>query len=217
MSNQNEAKRLLQTLEGTAISDLRACIKWSREYPVGEGSPYGGLNFTLCLLSLVVCETLGYYITGAQKHKEAIQRNQVDTGNYIMEFVQRFFHRDSYFKKLRKVLADFLRHALVHGFGSGSANVPFEIALFIDKDESNQIIASHENNKKTLKLNSVALAHQTIEAFDKLKRRVDGGTDMDLCNNIADASRYTHPVSHHVSNEFDAVYKQAQRKRIGIE
>jgi len=150
MSNQNEARRLLQALEGTAISDLRACIKWSSEYPVGEGSPYGGLNFTLCLLSLVVCEALGYYITGARRHKEATQCNQVDTGAYIMEFVQRFFCRDSYFKKLRKVLADFLRHALVHGFGSGSSNLPFNIGLFIDKDVSNQIKASCESNKKSL-------------------------------------------------------------------
>lgn len=212
MSNQYEAKKLLQELEGTAIADLRTCMKCSSEYAIGAADPCGGLNFTLCLLSLVVCEVLGYYITGARRHKEATQCNQVYTGTYIMEFVQKFFRRDSYFKRLCKVLADFLRHVLVHGFGSGSANVPFRIGLFICEDETNQIIASYESNKKMLKLNSIALAAQTIQAFNKLKQTVDEGKDADLIDSIVAAINYTHPVSNRVSNQFDKVYEQAQRR-----
>jgi len=215
MNDQNEAKKLLERLEGTIIADLRTCLKWSREYPVGGNTPYGGLNFTLCLLSLVACEVFGYYITGARKHKEAAQCNQVDTGTYIMEFLQRFFPQDSYFKKLNKVLADLLRHTLVHGFGSSKVNIPAHIELCIHKDVRVQIKAGSKDGKQALYFNSVSLADQTIEAFNSLKQNVDAG-DADLCVIILEALEYTHPVSKHVFNQFDAVYQEAQRKGLVV-
>ena len=124
MNDQNAAKKLLEELEGTIIADLRTCIKSAREFRTGAKTPLGGLNFTLCLLSLVACEVFGYYITGARRHKEAAQCNRVDTGTYIMVFLQRFFQPDSYFKKLHKVLAAYLRNTLVHGFGFSKMSPP---------------------------------------------------------------------------------------------
>ena len=211
MNNQKEAKKLLEWLEGTIIADLRTCIKSAREFPTGEETKLGGLNFALCLLSLVACEVFGYYITGAQSHKKAAQCNKVDTGTYIMDFLQRFFPRDSYFKKLHKVLADYLRNTLVHGFGSSKVSPPRYIDLCIDEDASRQLQACKKDGEKVLQLNSISLACQTIEAFDCLKKKVEAG-DTHLCTSILEADGYTHRLPKGVCNQFDAVYQEAQRK-----
>ena len=216
MTNQKEAMNLIDKLEGTVITDLRSLLDWSENYQSKnkQGSQFGGLNFTLCILSLVACEVFGFYITGASKHEQSDSDDQTDTGYYIMEFLKQFFPSDSYFKKLKKVLADFLRNDLVHVFGSANLSIPFEIELFINSDVGNQIISSSDGKKKTLKLNSIALAHHTIEAFNKLKKEVNRGTDTSLCDNILEASRYTHNVSRSVLNEFDDVYQEIEQKKL---
>jgi hypothetical protein len=211
MNDQNEAKKLLEDLEGTIIADLRTCIKSAREFPTGAKTPLGGLNFALCLLSLVACEVFGYYITGARRHKEAAQCNRVDTGTYIMEFLQRFFPRDSYFKKLHKVLAAYLRNTLVHAFGFSRMSPPRYIDLCIDKDASRQLETCKKDDERVLKLNSISLACQTIEAFDRLKKEVEAG-DTGLCASILEADGHPHRLSKGVCNQFDAVYQEAQRK-----
>lgn len=211
MNDQNEANEVLERLEGTIIADLRTCIKLAKEFPTGAKTPLGGLNFTLCLLSLVACEVFGYFITGAQSHKKAAQCNKVDTGTYIMAFLQGFFRPDSYFKKLHKVLAYLLRNTLVHGFGFSRVSKPVRFEVFNYKDASVQVIARNKGGKGVLGLNSVSLAEQTIKAFYSLKRKVEAG-DTDLCATILEAHEYTHPVSKQVFNQFDAVYQEVQRK-----
>jgi len=184
MNDQNEAKKLLGELEGTIIADLRTCIKLASEFPTGAKTPLGGLNFTLCLLSLVACEVFGYYIMGAQSHKKAAQCNKVDTGTYIMAFLQGFFRPDSYFKKLHKVLADYLRNTLVHGFGFSKVSPSRRLVLCIGRDESVQLKAGKNDGEKVLFLNSISLACQTIEAFYSLKQKVEAG-DTGLCASIS--------------------------------
>ena len=211
MNDQNEARKLLGELEGTIIADLRTCIKSAREFSAGAKTPLGGLNFALCLLSLVACEVFGYYITGARRHKEAAQCNRVDTGTYIMVFLQRFFQPDSYFKKLHKVLADYLRNTLVHGFGFSKMSPPRHIDLCIDENASRQLQACKKDGERVLKLNSISLACQTIEAFDRLKKEVEAG-DTGLCASILEADGCTCELPKRVRHQFDAVYEEAQRK-----
>lgn len=214
MTTREEARSLLTLLEGTIITDLRSLLEWAKNYSPVSGSsspPLGGLNFTLPLLALVACEVFGFYLTGAMQHQKTDPGREADTGTYIMEFLRRYFTRDSFFKKLNKVLADFLRHDLVHGFGSANQNLPFEIALFIDSNVSHQIQAGEYNGKKMLSLNSMALAHQTIEAFYKFKRDVDKGRGSALYDNIVQAKNYSHPLNKRISNQFEAVYKQVQQ------
>jgi hypothetical protein len=223
MSAREEALSLLTLLEGTVITDLRSLLEWAKTYtPVsGSSSPQlGGLNFTLPLLALVACEVFGFYLTGAMQHQKArhlsgslidylcarYRRREADTGTYIMYFLQRYFTQDSLFKKLNKVLADFLRHDLVHGFGSANPNLPFVLGLFIDNNVRRQVQATEYNGKKMLCLNSMALAHQTIEAFYKLKRDVDCGTDSTLCDHIVRAKNYSRPLGKRISNQFEGVY-----------
>ena len=130
-----------------------------------------------------------------------------------MEFLQRFFRRDSYFKKLHKVLAAYLRNTLVHGFGFSKIEMspPRYIDLCINKPASVQLQACKKDGERVLKLNSISLACQTIEAFDRLKKKVEEG-DTDLCATILEALEYIHPVSERVLHQFDKVYEEAQRK-----
>ncbi len=218
MTTREEARSLLTLLEGTVITDLRSLIEWAKNYSPVSGSsiPHlGGLNFTLSLVALVACEVFGFYLTGAKQHQRTDPCSQLDTGTYIMEFLQKYFSCNSFFKKLNKVLADFLRHDLVHAFGSANVNFPFEICLFIDSDVGCQIQVGEHNGKEALFINSIALAHQTIEAFYRFKYDVDQNSSNTLSDNIVQAKNYSHRLSKGVPNQFKAVYKQAQREGLG--
>jgi hypothetical protein len=215
MTDKEQARSILTLLEGTVITDLRSLIEEAKDHSVGASSSspkLGGLNFTLPLLALVACETFGFYLTGAKQHQKTNFCGHPDTGTYITEFIQRYFTPNSFFKKLNKVLSDFLRHDLVHGFGSANPNHPFQIGLFINSNMGLQIQARENNGKRMLSLNSMALAQQTIEAFYKFKSDVDKAGDSTLWGNIVRAKNYSHPLSKRILNQFEAVYKQVQKK-----
>ena len=141
MGDQIEAIELVDRLEGTLVSDLNSLVEWAGDFDRrrGRGPGHGGLNFTLSLLALVGCETLGFFTTGASQHRKRTPRAQPDLGTYIMAFIWDFFPQASPFRKLEKVLADFLRHDLVHGFGCANPSVPFELGLFISKETSKRV------------------------------------------------------------------------------
>jgi hypothetical protein len=164
------------------------------------------------LLSLISCETFGYFAEGAKLHNKISENGPIDTGEYIMDFIQQYFDRDSYFKKLKKVLADWLRNYLVHGFGSLDEHEDYDISLFISKDSRKQIIVGRENKKKVIKLNSIAAAQQTISAFFELKRKVKEKKDRTLVDNIAKATANKRSIGNKILNEFNAVYEIAEHK-----
>jgi len=214
MSDSSTAIKLLDKLEGTVIADLKSLIAWAGDFhnKSDNEESRGGLNFTLFILSLIACETFGYYSEGAKYHKKRGNCKSVDTGSYIMDFIQNYFERDSYFKKLKKVLADWLRNYLVHGFGSLDEHDNYDIGLFISKDLTKQILVGKEGEKKVIKLNSIAIAQQTISAFSRLKGKVKEGKDAFLIDNITKAVAQRCPLGKKVLNEFDAVYEIAERK-----
>jgi hypothetical protein len=218
MRNHAEAIRLMKTLEGTVVKDLRSLIEWAGSFDQNHNSKsdLGGLNFTLSLIALVACEALGFYMTGASRNRRSQCPNQVDPGFYMMEFMDRYFPQGSYFKKFSKVLADFLRHALVHGFGSTNPKVGFGVGLFIRADSQDQIRAGTRQGKKFLALNSIALAKHSISAFERMKNIVTEGKDLELLKNIVKAKRLRLPVSARVSNQFEAVYLEACRKGLRL-
>jgi hypothetical protein len=218
MRSHAEAIRLMEILEGTVVKDLRSLLQWARGFDQAHGpqSEFGGLNFTLSLVSLVACEVCGFYMTGAYQHRRSQSPNQVDPGSYSIEFINRYFPRGSYFKKLSKVLADFLRHDLVHGFGSANPKVPFRMGLFIRSDPQDQIRTGTQRGKNFLALNSIALAEHTISAFEGMKTIVTQGEDVDLIRNIVKAKRLRIPVSTRVSNQFEVVYQEACEKGLAL-
>ena len=215
MSDSSTAE-LLDKLEGTLIADLKSLIAWAEDFhnKSDNEESYGGLNFTLFILSLIACETFGYYSEGAKYHKKRGKCKSVGTGSYIMDFIQNYFERDSYLKKLKKVLANWLRNYLVHGFGSLDEHNKYDIALFISTDSKIQICVDNKGEKKTIKLNSIAAARQTISAFSRLKGKVKEEKDASLIDNIAKAAAQRRPLGKKVLNEFNAVYEIAERKSL---
>lgn len=213
MSDHSEAMELVNRLEGTVIADLKSLVEWAGNFDQTQaiGTPLGGLNFTLSLVSLVACEAFGFFATGAAQHQPATPCERPDPGMYMMEFIRRFFPKGSYFRKLEKVLADFLRHDLVHGFGSSNPNVPFELGIFISKDTSNRLKAGCKEGKKLLKINAIALAQDTIDAFYTLMERVRQGKDTKLLANVLQATHLSFPVSKRVSNQFAVLHRYAER------
>jgi hypothetical protein len=109
-------------------------------------------------------------------------------------------------------LADFLRHDLVHGFGSANPSVPFEIGLFISKETSKRVTPGYSDGKKSLKMNSIALARDTIAAFYTLKRKVRSGTDKLLLARIARAKNLTLPVNSGALKQFEVMHRDLERQ-----
>ncbi len=214
MGDQNEAIELVDRLEGTLVSDLNSLIERAGDFDrrLRKGLGHGGLNFTLSLLALVGCETLGFFTTGAGQHRKRTPRAQPGLGSYIMTFIRDFFPQASPFRKLEKVLADFLRHDLVHGFGSANSSVPFEIGLFISKETSKRVTPGYSDGKKLLKMNSIALARDTTAAFYTLKRKVRSGTDKPLLARIVQAKNLTLPVSSGALKQFEVVHRDLERQ-----
>ncbi len=214
MVDQAEVTELIDRLEGTLIADLSSLVEWAGDFDRRrtKGPKRGGLNFTLGLLALVGCETLGFFTTGAAERRKQRARTQPDLGTYIMAFIRDFFPRASQFRRLEKVLADFLRHDLVHGFGCANPTVPFDLGLFVSKETSKRVTSGYSNGKKQLKLNSIALARDTIEAFYTLKRTVRSGADKRLLLRIVQAKNLPFGVSGGALKQFDVVHRDLQRE-----
>ncbi len=214
MADQNEAMKLVERLEGTLIADLNSLVEWAGDFDrrQGKGPGLGGLNFTLSLLALVGCETLGFFTTGAAQHRQRASRARPDLGTYIMAFIRDYFPRESPFRKLEKVLADFLRHDLVHGFGCANPSVPFELSLFISKATSKRVTPGYLDGKKLLKMNSIALARDTMAAFYTLKHKVRSGTDKPLLARMVQAKNLALPVSRGALKQFDVVHRDLERQ-----
>lgn len=218
MKNHTVATRLMATLEGTVVSDTRSLLEWARTFDTTHGRQpgFGGLNFTLSLVALVACEVCGFYMTGAHRHRRNQCLSRIDPGSYLIEFINHYYPSGSYFKKLSKVLADFLRNDLVHGFGSANPKVPFGIGIFISSDPKNQIKVGMRRRKHFLALNAIALAEHTISAFEGMKKIVTEGKDVELIRNIARAKRLSWPVSLRVLNQFENVYQHARTEGLTL-
>ncbi len=214
MTDHAEAMKLINRLEGTLVADLNSLLEWASDFDRRRAKRpgLGGLNFTLSLLALVGCETLGFFSTGAAQHRQRTPRARPDLGTYIMAFVRDFFPRSSPFRKLEKVLADFLRHDLVHGFGCANPSVPFELSLFISKETSKQLKSGYSDGKKVFKINSIALGRDTVEALYTLKKRVRSGKDQPLVARLLQASHLALPVSKGALKQFEVVHRDLDRR-----
>lgn len=214
------AQRVLRDLDGTLCRDLRTLMKWAGEFGERKAndqtlSDLGALNFTLMMVALVGCETLGFYTEGAAKHVAAIREKETrlpDPGIYLMAFVQRYFPKGSMFKKLVKVLADELRHDLVHGFGSLGRQPGVRLAIAVKADTAVDLRVAQRRGKPTLAINAIAFAAAFLAAFDQVRDRLASGSDPRLTANIARASRLRFPVNTGVRHQFDVVYDEATRK-----
>lgn len=211
-----DAKEIIKDLKGTIIADLKSLIFWAKEFD-SEGNKernckenLGGLNYSLFLQSLVACETIGYYSTGAQYHIEDPERIP-DVGKYSVFFLQDYFESESYFKKIKGILANYLRHSLVHGYGSIADDSVTNLVVIISNDSDYQIKSGYFRGNKALKLNAIEFAKQILSAFSKLEEKINK-KDKDIIDKFEKAKKHEIKYSVKIKNEFNSIYEETQRK-----
>ena len=216
MAEREEALKVLDFIKGTAIADLDTLVAWVKAFE-GKGKenvtqPVNGrLNFTVAMISLVICETCGCYMLGASEMDNP--RSDRDVGTYMIEFMGKYFPKDGFFKKFSKVLADFLRNSLVHSFGSyTSPKATFQLVLAISTDLNVHARAVEEDGTRKIKLNSLSLAEQTLQAFKKFESEVEKGQNVQLITKILNARDLQTEVGKGITNEFDVRFKELMGK-----
>lgn len=198
---------VLDRLDGTLLSDLASMRIHVRHLVARPGEPgVGHLDFALALLSLIASETMGFFTTGATKDRAAGNRSNVNSGGYIVSFIDGFFSSESQFKLISKILADDLRHELVHGFGSRPSERPFLLGLFVADVPARQVELSAVKGMPELRINALILADHVAEACKRVRARV--ATDAALVDRIASAASVDWPVSQGVLNQFEAVRRR---------
>jgi hypothetical protein len=211
MTQAEEALKVIERIEGTAVADLDSLVSWVKAFVTDEKATQpvnGKLNFTLALASLIICETCGCYMLGALKRKKK-DGDEADIGRYLMDFMKIYFDRSSFFKKISKVLADFLRHSLVHSYGSYTSPVAtFKLALAISTDLTVQARASEKDGNRKMVLNSLVLAEQTLKAFQKFKAKVKDGKTKELVANIIKARDDERTVGKKIIRQFTLHYNK---------
>lgn len=177
-----EAEKIFSELEGTLIADLEGAIFHAENYKeLKERYPNkvgGAFNYLLLVISAIACDTLGLYITGDKFH---CKRSR----SYIMEFIQTRFPKRSDFKRIPKVLEDYLRNVLIHSYGSISSKIEeeHEISLFIGSNDPEILI---DPSTKKIKINTLSFARLVKKLFDKIKSEIS--QDRKLAENIIFAS-----------------------------
>lgn len=136
------------------------------------------------------CETLGMYSTGADLHYKCLSKNNTpDIGSYIGRFIENYFPDRDRFKKISKILSDYLRHSLVHGFAPRVDSYPFDINLYVSNGKKYLPPNSKEkDNRLTLEIDGVSFLAAIIKAFEKLKSEV--GNNEDMANKFIKAEKY---------------------------
>lgn len=197
------ARRAIAKLRRTIVPDLLTMRKWATEYDAHpqDKAGLGALNFALMMMALVGCEALGFWTMGAAAHRKAKLPESADVGCYITDVVERFFPAGSQFRRVSKVLADYVRHDLVHGFGVRPSKSRFEVALKVRHDSGSAVRFRRDGRRQLLVLDAVAFTDDLVAAFDEVSRRFE--KDTNLAMRCASAAAYRFPkMSAKVRNQF---------------
>ena len=209
--NIRRASEIFEHLEGTLIADLKslkACALTHKEPNSGQGS----LNYTIFLVALVGCETIGRYVYGADLDKKT-KDSTPDVGGYINRFIEKYFPNKDHYKSISKILSDYLRHTLVHGFAPRKDGYPFDLHLVISKDgKTLPPLACEKNNRLVIKLDGISFLNKVLTAFETIKRELS--TDANLANNIVAAEDYGKNIStpKEVTNQFIASFPKLKKE-----
>lgn len=234
------ATSVFESLRNLIVPDLSAMRKWAAEFNqrIDKTDGLGALNFALTLNTLIACEALGFLISGASAHQKAVAGGKQkkhhrcfpivlqkllrsafswdrlrwpDVGTYITITIAEHFPKDSVFKHLDKILADYLRHSLVHGFGTHQDQCEFEVTVGIESAADVGAGINEEDGRQMLIVNAIALVDATIQAFDAVQKRLSG--DPQLCSRIVVASNVPYKVGKPVHNQFKAFRDLLARRR----
>ena len=170
----------------------------------------GRLNFALMAVSLIGCEHLGFLASGGARHRKGGSEHEVDPGGYIIDFICEYFPRKDPFKKIAKILADALRHELVHGFGGRKSSAPFELGLYVSPETARTYEVREGRRLPMLAVNVVAFADGVLKAFDNFASRLR--LEPDLVDRVLAGSRLQFATPTAVVSEWHARVMSRLRK-----
>lgn len=204
------ASEILKHVEGTLIADLNS-LK-AQALTTNKPPAHGSLNYTLFLVGLVGCETMGRYVCGADLDQPR-NGSVADPGGYITRFIEKYFPNKDQHKLISKVLADYLRHTLVHGFAPREDGYPFDLQLVVStqgRDIPPQAV--ERNGRLTIRLDAISFIDKVVTAFGQVKRGLN--VDNKLVQNIVAAEETAKRISppKEVTNQFIASYAKLQKK-----
>lgn len=204
------ASEIFNHLEGTLIADLKSL----KAYALMKEKPqeHGSLNYTIFLVGLVGCETLGRYVCGADLDYPK-NGNAPDVGGYITRFIENYFPSKDHYKLISKILADYLRHSLVHGFAPREDGYPFDLSLTVSKQRKNiPPFAVESKNRLSIHLDAISFINNIVSAFERVKQSLE--KDTDLAKKIVAAEKHIKKSSppKEVTNQFIASYPKLQKK-----
>jgi hypothetical protein len=204
------ASEIVKHLEGTLIADLKSLKMQAltANKPAGHGS----LNYTIFLVGLVGCETIGRYVCGSDLDQPK-NGSAPDPGGYISRFIEEYFPKRDSYKSISKILSDYLRHILVHGFAPREDGYPFDLHLTVST-QGHDIppLAVESNNRLAIQLDAISFVNKVVAAFEKVKQGSE--RDAELAKKIVaaeDASKKISPPKM-VTNQFIASYAKLQKK-----
>ena len=166
MSKEN-ALKIIDRLEGTLIADLKSlkiiAEERSQSDSLQEKLP-GGFNFTLHLVALISCETLGYLLK-----KDSQEGRSEENIRYFV--LSKYFKKSAYKKNdyLNTLIS--LRTNLAHAFGMTDLaldNVTSNIALCVGGSKKPDVI----KESGSVKINRVKFAEMVIDGFEAIKTEV---------------------------------------------
>ena len=208
--DSRRASEILSHVEGTLIADLNS-LKAQALIP-SKPPAHGSLNYTLFLVGLVGCETMGRYVCGADLDQPE-NCSVPDPGGYITRFIEKYFPSKDQYKLISKILADYLRHTLVHGFAPREDGYPFDLQLVVSTQARDiPPLAVEKNGRLAICLDAISFVNKIITAFEQVKRGLD--KDNKLVQNIIaaeDAAKKITPPKE-VTNQFIASYAKLQKK-----
>jgi hypothetical protein len=231
-SDRMMALQVFARLRGPIMQDLAAMRTWAAGFDAQVKKPdgVGALNYTLAMTALVGCEALGFLLSGGSADRKnrrpkspagvmsrilrtivpclRSSQRRPDVGRYISETIKEAFPTSSKFKHLDRILSDYLRHALIHGFGSHRREASFDVHMIVSADAPSVDVLD-TGGRPALVVNSVALADETMLAFDVVERRL--ATDATLWSNFALAETIDFPAARSVNRQFEAFRLRAAR------
>ena len=208
--NVRRASEIARHLEGTLIADLKSlkvCALTENKQP-----DHGSLNYTIFLVGLIGCETLGRYAYGADLDQPR-NDGMPDVGAYIIRFIDNYFPSKDDYKSISRILSDYLRHILVHGFAPQKDGYPFDLHLVVSKEDQNiPPLAVASNGRLAIQLDAISFINRIVSAFNQFKKKLE--SDTDLAKQVVAAEEQCKKISppKEIANQFIASYAKLQRK-----
>jgi hypothetical protein len=208
--NHRRASEIVRHLEGTLIADLKslkACALTANKHP-----DHGSLNYTIFLVGLIGCETLGRYAYGAdldQRRDGSVR----DVGAHITRFIENYFPSKDDYKSISKILSDYLRHILVHGFAPREDGYPFDLHLIVSKEgQDTSPLAVVSKGRLAIQLDAISFINKIVSAFEQFKTKSE--SDTELSKQIVAAEDYCKKISppKEIANQFIASYAKLHKK-----